>query len=543
MAKNVSITEDGSAKVLNNVEKIKTSIQEGGTCLWVPKDDFPVGIKNVTEDGTYNPVDDNLYAYSKVVASGIGNTAMGRLITKSVTKNGTYNITDESGNPYGYSSFTVNVDTSDDSGGDSGASDPITGKDEDGNDAMVEEDDGDVTVTILPTHIKVVIPPKKLEYDRYEEIDYDGIVVYAYISKMPHAIGTTTVEVSEGSTNPVVGIGGQSVTANTGDMILYAPDRTGLNDVQLVWDGEKWVKASEYISEESVWKSKDYPTGKIPFEELIFPYKRLNYDEENDFDTKVIEKNDIVAVEVNASNYYFSKTQLVVIDNYNYGSGSHSEPEFIPTADALSNEIRLFTVSTNEVYLFSWVVSNTKSEYKNWDVYVDCDVITRPELYNQKIPIGISITDEVTMYSSGFGEAIGSYIKERLYNVEFLQNNTSGIYSIDSNGIYIEEINSIMHSLPLNIHNGVDDFAYYIPLNIIDSTSFTSNVGFTGSDLFKKQVLPKLFNGEYNIIKPMAVPVQWKRPGDGKTLETSFTVWIKDDVDAVSGADPVASQS
>ena len=586
MAKNVAITEDGSAKVLSNVEKIKTSIQEGGTCLWVPKDDFPVGVKNVTEDGTYNPTDDNLYAYSKVVASGIGNTAMGRLITKSVTKNGTYNITDESGNPYGYSSFTVNVDTSEDSGGDSGASDPITGKDEDGNDAMVEEEDGDVTVTILPTHIKVVVLPTKIFYNRYEEIDYSGIMVYAYVSKMPHSIGTTTTEVLEGSTNPVVSIGGQNVTANIGDMILYAPERTGTNDVQLVWDGSKWVKSSDYSSEMALWKSKDYPSGLIPFEELIFPVKNANCGDEDIKERDIREyggirviNSDVVSFYnvVRATTDYYTNSNLAGGKHFNFGEDGMPNPydlidergvqfekvsddcaiAIFPIFDSFTDSINYNVVPR---YLGARNVLN--SDYSQiYDSYV---VVLANKNRDDFSAFNVTEVGTIDVNTEHYFESQHSYAyilsalepTATLYNVS----SNSFTYTWTNNG---ETVYYVVYLVRIQNTYTADSGMEYVPggseSTVCKNPNLDSHISGTVNVDAPKVSIEDWRNsmGRYiwtmlygNKIKdpdpiiPFTLPVQWKRPGDGKILETSFERYIRDeDVDAVSGADPVAPQS
>ncbi len=322
MAKNVSITEDGNSKTIENAAKIRTSLIGGGTCDWIPKDDVPLQTLTVTEDGTYRP-EQNYYGFSQVTARGIGNVIEGDLIEKTITKNGTYNIKDESGSPYGYSKIIVNIDTSeDDSGGDSGGGNaPIVGKDEDGNDTMAEaDDDGNIVMTALPTDIKVIIPPTKLEYNRYEELDYSGISVYAYISKEIHWLGTTATAVTEGSSDNTVSIDDSNVTASVGDGILYAPDQTGQNDVQLVWDGTKWVKPSNYSSEKAIWKSDKYPTGKIPFDELIFPMKRCSSNAA--YDASFEKRNSsLIDVDVISGNMVSYETS-VDFGSYNFSPSS-----------------------------------------------------------------------------------------------------------------------------------------------------------------------------------------------------------------------------
>ena len=76
MSEFVSILEGQSSKQFNNVNYLRTSLQGGGYCDWVPAEDRELTDKSVTENGTYN-------------AS---------------------NETDSHGNPYwGYSEVDVNV--------------------------------------------------------------------------------------------------------------------------------------------------------------------------------------------------------------------------------------------------------------------------------------------------------------------------------------------------------------------------------------------------------------------------------------------------
>ena len=132
MSKNISIQEGGVAKQLT-VDKLKTNLVGSGTCLWVPEDEVPLGTKNITKNGTYRASDDGYYGYSQVTVNGVGTA---------------------------------------------------TGKDSDGDKAMVETDPitGELVIKKLPSSIAVTTPPTKLSYTDGEAINFSGMVVNAYLA-------------------------------------------------------------------------------------------------------------------------------------------------------------------------------------------------------------------------------------------------------------------------------------------------------------------------------------------------------------------------
>ena len=75
MSKNITIQEGGVGKAMT-ADKLKTDLQGGGTCLWVPEDETRLTTKYITENGTYKAADDGYYGYSEVIVSGQG-TATG----------------------------------------------------------------------------------------------------------------------------------------------------------------------------------------------------------------------------------------------------------------------------------------------------------------------------------------------------------------------------------------------------------------------------------------------------------------------------------
>lgn len=123
-----SIKEGGKPRNFS-AAMLKTNLQGGGTCLWVPRMD--VGLKNkyISKSGTYTAKADDCYGFDQVTVSG------------------------------------VDVE--------------IT-QDEDGDDVERTTDGGEITETKLPSYIRVTVLPSKLDYTVGETIDYTGLVVHAY---------------------------------------------------------------------------------------------------------------------------------------------------------------------------------------------------------------------------------------------------------------------------------------------------------------------------------------------------------------------------
>lgn len=133
MSKNIVINEGGIGKQLT-VDKLRTNLVGGGTCLWVPEDGTSLGTKYITENGTYRASNDGYYGYSEVTVSGIGS---------------------------------------------------VTGKDPDtGEDVTVtkDPDTGEIVETVVAAEIRVTTAPTKTTYTNGENIDFSGIVVHAYSS-------------------------------------------------------------------------------------------------------------------------------------------------------------------------------------------------------------------------------------------------------------------------------------------------------------------------------------------------------------------------
>lgn len=138
MSKDITIQEGGVAKQLT-VERLRTNLVGGGTCLWVPEDEVALGQKNINEDGIYVAADDGLYGYSHVMVHGIG-AAAGKV------PSGTTLPTVNDGNEYG----------------------------------VVKNNNGNLEFQKLPSSIRVTTPPTKTEYIDGETIDFTGMVVTSY---------------------------------------------------------------------------------------------------------------------------------------------------------------------------------------------------------------------------------------------------------------------------------------------------------------------------------------------------------------------------
>lgn len=546
MAKNVSITEDGNNKIIENAAKIRTSLVGGGTCDWIPKDDVPLQKLTVTEDGTYRP-EENYYGFSQVTARGIGNVIEGELIEKTITKNGTYNIKDESGNPYGYSKIIVNIETSgDDSGGDSGGGGGggITGKDEDGNDTMAETDeDGNIVMTALPTEIKVIIPPTKLEYNRYEEIDYSGISVYAYISKAVHWLGVTTTAISEGSTNGTVVIDGKSISVSVGDGVTYSP--APAVTYRLVWDGIKWVKSNGYSAEKALWKSDKYPTGKIPFDELLFPIHRINAS--NSLEKKKVYKSSpSLSMPVCIKNKYdynldFQYPGNILWDfTYNITiyalrnaviESKASIASFLPLSHENIADIIIASDSENEYVTI---------DYKNEELFHFLYGNYESGIYDEYETI-VNVSDQFNiMRDFVFRDIQRIYTRSFPYSeqgesqsgIETIQNLYTPFSNMRRRYIYTYNGKTVYYTL-----NSIPRFTYADPSvhqrNVEWPLFFDISNEYTIADnnMANTVAWTMVYGSEDDSALQYAVtlPVQWKRPGDGKILETTFTAWMKDD--------------
>ena len=207
MSKNVVFQTKKDGK--NVVEKsrqtkiLRTNLQGGGTCDWVPEDETQLIPKVITQDGVYKASDEagNIYGYSEVTVQGIGTKIMGDLGTITINKNGTYyakkaykpselgssSSSDDSeenkvGPFYGYRTVIVNVSgASSDSSGSGTRSNVVTGKNSDGDEVQWTVDSsGYLKQKRLASSISVTTEPKFTTYRNGDKISYKGIKVTAY---------------------------------------------------------------------------------------------------------------------------------------------------------------------------------------------------------------------------------------------------------------------------------------------------------------------------------------------------------------------------
>lgn len=129
MSKSITIKEGGQDRTLT-VDKLRTALSGGGSCLWIPEDSAKLGTKTINENGTYKASDDSLYGYSEVTVRGVG---------------------------------------------------VASGKDNDGHDVVAYTDPvtGKITTESSPESISIVTPPTKTAYLEGETIDFTGLTVRA----------------------------------------------------------------------------------------------------------------------------------------------------------------------------------------------------------------------------------------------------------------------------------------------------------------------------------------------------------------------------
>jgi len=65
-----SIKEGGKSRVMT-AKVLKTNLQGGGTCLWIPEMDVTLKTKYITKSGTYPASADECYGFSEVTVSGV----------------------------------------------------------------------------------------------------------------------------------------------------------------------------------------------------------------------------------------------------------------------------------------------------------------------------------------------------------------------------------------------------------------------------------------------------------------------------------------
>lgn len=130
MGKNIIVQTDGVSHTYNGVEEIHTQDKDGNRTTWVPLDGTNLGVKTITQSGTYKASDDGYYAYSKVIVD---------------------------------------------------AKAKAVGKKEDGKTyAIASNDQGETVEILLPDYIKIETNPAKMSYNEGESINLAGSLVRAY---------------------------------------------------------------------------------------------------------------------------------------------------------------------------------------------------------------------------------------------------------------------------------------------------------------------------------------------------------------------------
>lgn len=133
MSKNIIIQVGGVGRQLT-ADKLETALVGGGSCLWIPEDEITLIDKTITEDGTYRAREDGATGYKTVTVRGIGKA---------------------------------------------------TGKAPDGSgdiaQATVDPTTGEIEIKKIPSAIKITTQPTRIEYNCGDLIDFDGMVVKAYL--------------------------------------------------------------------------------------------------------------------------------------------------------------------------------------------------------------------------------------------------------------------------------------------------------------------------------------------------------------------------
>ena len=152
-----------------SASKLRTPLQGGGTCDWVPEDEVQLTTKFVSENGTYNAASDEFYGFSQVTVNVPGGNGSA----------------DSSGKPNTSGDIKPG-----------GAGSAVTGTDpETGEEVVVGVDEnGNIVQTQIPYGIKIVTPPTKTDYVYQETMDYTGIMV-----KLTNKNGDTYTDVDHPS--------------------------------------------------------------------------------------------------------------------------------------------------------------------------------------------------------------------------------------------------------------------------------------------------------------------------------------------------------
>ena len=179
MSKNISIKEGDQGIPFGHIAKLKIPKSGGGSTLWVPEDEVGTKTLNAQVNGTYIAKDGS-HTETKTTyvweTDKKGNKKKKKKTTKIIVR-------DPDDACYGYSEVSVNI--SDIVSGK--IDDDISGFDDDdfdlddgGNYTFDVGDEEFLEVTEMPTSIRIITPPTKLEYVEFDPVGIGGIVVHAY---------------------------------------------------------------------------------------------------------------------------------------------------------------------------------------------------------------------------------------------------------------------------------------------------------------------------------------------------------------------------
>ena len=176
MGKDIMLHDGDRIELLENVSKLETNLSEGGSCYWVPEDGVQLTPLAVTRNGTYKASDKGYYGFSEVNVSGVTSTIMGDAVRKNIEikQNGLYTYKAAEDGHYGYSEAKIMINVNDEN---AVVDDPSTGNE---STKKYDTTTGNPIYTSLPSYIRVETMPNKIDYMLGEEINYDGIEVYAY---------------------------------------------------------------------------------------------------------------------------------------------------------------------------------------------------------------------------------------------------------------------------------------------------------------------------------------------------------------------------
>ena len=192
MNENISIKEGGITRKFSPIDKVKVNNTDESESIWVPKDDMNTGTLYATENGIYIASEDGYSAYDEVVIRVTDESYDGGGEWEEVYPYDDYGRWDEVTyeaylqDPDAYDAVFNDPTKWDDPGENLDykyGNDPITGIDPDTGFEMAysTDDEGYLNEELVPTSIKIIVPPNKLSYLNYETIVFTGISVCAYI--------------------------------------------------------------------------------------------------------------------------------------------------------------------------------------------------------------------------------------------------------------------------------------------------------------------------------------------------------------------------